>query len=241
MKKKLRITNIILIIFIVMFFSLSDSVNAYEIKNNFKSVAEHKKIILIDPGHGGIDGGAQSRNGTIEKNINLTIGLKLKKVLEKEGFKVIMTREDDNGLYSDSGKIRKKKNEDLDNRCKMKAESGCNMFVSIHLNMFPQSKYYGSQVWYSSNAESQKLAHIIQENLRADLKDDSKRVEKPALDSYKILRCHKDVPSVIVECGFLSNAADEIKLKAESYQQKIAESLCKSIKLYYNNESKNKQ
>lgn len=238
MKKKLKVSFIVLITFIVMLFSLGDFTSAYEIQNNLKFVTENKKVILIDPGHGGIDGGAQSKNGTVEKNINLIISLKLKKSLEKQGFKVIMTREDDNGLYSDSGKIRKKKNEDLDNRCKMKDETGCNMFVSIHLNMFPQSQYYGSQVWYSSNPESQKVAHVMQENLRIDLKDDSKRVEKAALNSYKILRCGKDVPSVIVECGFLSNSSDESKLKTDSYQQKIADSLCKSIKSYYSSENK---
>lgn len=103
--------------------------------------------------------------------------------------------------------------------------------------MFPQSKYYGSQVWYSSNPDSQRLAHIMQENFRNDLRDDSKRVEKAALDSYKILRCRKDIPSVIVECGFLSNPSDESKLKSEEYQQKIAESLRKSIKSYYASEN----
>lgn len=237
MKKKLSVNSIIVIAFLLIFFSLNNVANASEVLNDFKGKTEDKKIILIDPGHGGIDGGAQSKNGTLEKNINLNISLKLRQILEKENFKVVMTREEDRGLYTDSGKTRKKKIEDLSNRCKMKEESNCNMFVSIHLNMFPQSKYYGSQVWYSSNEESQKLAHIIQENFRTDLKDDSKRVEKAAGNSYKILRCGKDIPSVIVECGFLSNSSDESKLKSEAYQQRIAESLCNSIKLYYSSES----
>lgn len=232
MKKKFQVFNIGLLILIVMCFLINDSANAVE--RNSKLKLDDKKIILIDPGHGGIDGGAISKNGTVEKNINLSISLKLRKALEKEGFNIVMTREEDKGLYSDSGKVRKKKNEDLENRCKMKEESNCDMFVSIHLNMFPQSKYYGSQVWYSSNSNSEKLAHIIQENFRDDLKDDSKRVEKAALNSYKILRCGKDIPSVIVECGFLSNPSDESKLKTEDYQQKIADSLSKSIKVYYN-------
>ncbi|AOZ77391.1 N-acetylmuramoyl-L-alanine amidase [Clostridium pasteurianum] len=234
MKKKLQFFNIALLL-IAIFFLMNDSINALEIEKDSEFKVDDKKIILIDPGHGGMDGGAISKNGTVEKNINLSISLKLKKHLEKEGFKVVMTREEDKGLYSDSGKIRKKKNEDLENRCKMKEDSNCDMFISIHLNMFPQSKYYGSQVWYSSNPNSEKLAHIIQENFRGDLKDDSKRIEKAALNSYKILRCGKDIPSVIVECGFLSNPSDESKLKTEDYQQKIADSLLKSIKVYYNN------
>lgn len=237
MKKKLKVFNLTVITFLLIFFSLNDFINASEIQNHFQVKTADKKIILIDPGHGGMDGGAQSKNGTVEKNINLSISLKLRKALQDEGFKIVMTREEDKGLYTDSGKVRKKKNEDLENRCKIKDESNCNMFISIHLNMFPQSKYYGSQVWYSSNPDSQRLAHIMQENFRNDLRDDSKRVEKAALDSYKILRCRKDIPSVIVECGFLSNPSDESKLKSEEYQQKIAESLRKSIKSYYASEN----
>lgn len=204
----------------------SASINKYEFEKD-------KKIILIDPGHGGIDGGAESKSGIVEKNINLSIGLKLKRVLENKNFDVVMTRQEDKGLYTENGTIRKKKHEDLDNRCKMKDESNCDIFVSIHLNMFPESKYYGAQVWYSKNEGSKKLAHIIQENFREDLDSNNKRIEKPALDQYKILRAGKDVPSVIVECGFISNYEEEQKLKSESYQEKIAESIGKSIVNYY--------
>lgn len=198
----------------------------------YYSINEKKKI-LIDPGHGGIDGGAESKSGTVEKDINLSIALKLKKILTKNGFDVVMTREEDNGLYTEKGTIRKKKYEDLENRCKIKKESECEMFVSIHLNMFPQSKYYGAQVWYSNSEKSGKLAHIIQENLKEDLDENNKRIEKPALEKYKILRCCEDIPSVIVECGFISNYEEEQKLKSEIYQEKIAESLGKSIAKYY--------
>lgn len=225
--KKYKAVVILTIIFLVyvIFNMKSKFVFAIENESNQKN-----KIILIDPGHGGIDGGAQSESGTVEKNINLSIGLKLKKILQQQGYNIILTREEDKGLYTEGGTIRKKKVEDLSNRCKMKEESNCSIFVSIHLNMFPQGKYYGSQVWYSKNEESKRLAHIIQQNLIADLKDNSGRIEKPALDSYKILRCGKDIPSVIVECGFLSNKAEEQKLKNDEYQQKIAESLGNSIK-----------
>jgi len=207
--------------------------SAYENKYNKLLSDKNKKIILIDPGHGGIDGGAESKNGTVEKNINLNISLKLRDLLKKQGFNVKMTREEDKGLYSDSGRIRKKKLEDLNNRCKIKENSNCDMFISIHMNMFPERKYYGPQVWYSDSKTSMNLAHILQEGLRSDLNDDSERTEKPALDLYKILRCRNNIPSVIVECGFLSNEREEEKLKDDKYQNKIAESLCKSIKMYY--------
>lgn len=203
-----------------------------------KNIKAPTKIILIDPGHGGIDGGAQAKDGTCEKDINLSISLKLKKYLESKKYKVIMTRQEDKGLYTEGGKIRKKKLEDLENRCKIKVNSNCDAFVSIHLNMFPESKYYGAQVWYGDNKESEKLAGIIQRNMIDNLDKNNKRKEKPAKNSYKILRIGKDIPSVIVECGFLSNDAERQKLKDVSYQQKIAESIGKSMEEFFKNQSK---
>lgn len=203
-----------------------------------KGVKGNSKIILIDPGHGGIDGGAQAKDGTCEKDINLNISLKLRKYLESKKYKVIMTRQEDKGLYTESGKIRKKKLEDLENRCKIKVNSNCDAFISVHLNMFPESKYYGAQVWYGDNKESEKLAGIIQKNMINDLDKNNKRKEKPAKNSYKILRYGKNIPSVIVECGFLSNDAERQKLKDTSYQQKVAESLGKSVEEFFKNQSK---
>ncbi|WP_423219355.1 N-acetylmuramoyl-L-alanine amidase CwlD [Clostridium lundense] len=197
------------------------------------------KVILIDPGHGGMDGGAVSRSGTLEKDINLSISLKLRDELKKSGFNVIMTREEDKWLCDDDkGKIRERKRADLYNRWKMKKESNCNAFISIHLNMFPESKYYGAQVWYSSNEYSKKLASLIQSNFKLHLDETNKRLEKPANNDYKILRNGDDIPSVIVECGFLSNPMEEQKLKDIGYQQKIAKIITQSVKEYFENEYK---
>lgn len=200
----------------------------------FSKVPENqKKIILIDAGHGGIDGGAVSKRGTIEKDINLKISLFLKEVLEAKDYKVLMTRESDTGLYSENGKIRDKKNEDLNNRCKFKDESKCDVFVSIHLNMFPQSQYYGAQVWYSNEGKSADLANIIQNNFVNDLDKTNTRKEKCAKGSYKVLRCNEDIASVLIECGFLSNPREEEKLKTEAYQREIAKSIGESISEYF--------
>lgn len=223
---------LIAITFIILALLLPEKYAMAHVLNNTEE-QQGKKTILIDPGHGGIDGGAESKNGTIEKDINLKISLELKKVLLRNKFNVIMTREEDKGLYTENGTIRKKKIEDLNNRCKMKEESGCDLFISIHQNLFPQSQYYGAQIWYSKNEESKRLAHIIQESLKMDFKDNNKREEKPALDAYKILRSGKDVPSVIVECGFLSNPSEERKLKDETYQKQLAESIGKAIVEFY--------
>lgn len=189
--------------------------------------------ILIDPGHGGIDSGAISKDGVMEKEINLKISNKIKDKLLKEKFKVVMTREKDEGLYTDNGRTRKKKVEDLNNRCKLKKNTNCDMFISIHLNMFPQAKYSGAQVWYSKNENSKKLAHIVQKNLVNDLDKNNNRKEKAAKNCYKVLRCEDKRPSVLIECGFLSNVQEKNKLITDEYQNKIADSIARSVKEYY--------
>lgn len=193
-----------------------------------------KKIILIDPGHGGIDGGANLKDGTLEKDINLAIGLKLKKNLEKK-YKVVMTREEDKGLYSENtSTIRKKKEEDLNNRCKLKSTSKCDVFLSIHLNMFPQSQYNGAQVWYANNDASKKLAGILQSNFKENLNKNNKRKEKVSINDYRVLRNSGEVPSVIIECGFLSNPDEAAKLKDGGYQQKLADTIEQSLNEFFN-------
>lgn len=193
------------------------------------SQQEVNKVIVIDPGHGGMDGGAVSKHGTLEKDINLSISLKLRDKLSEYGYIVLMTREEDKGLYSNVGSIEKMKYEDLNTRCNIKRDSNCDVFISIHQNFFPESKYYGAQVWYSKSDGSKLLAQIIQKDLIKTLNNNSKREEKPAGNQYKILRCYYDIPSVIVECGFLTNLKEELQLRDEIYQQIIAESIADSI------------
>lgn len=232
--KKLMTITLVIFLGLASVFYANIEFSTPAAKDKIHDNDSKNKTILVDPGHGGIDGGAVSTSGIMEKDINLKISLKLRDKLLKQGYKVIMTREEDKGLYEDEGRIRKKKIEDLNNRCKIKEESNCDMFISIHLNAFPESKYYGAQVWYSRNRDSQKLARIIQGNFKNDLDSSNNRQEKAALDSYKVLRNNDDIPSVLVECGFLSNAVEEEKLKSDEYQDKIAESITKSIKSYYN-------
>ena len=193
------------------------------------------KKILIDSGHGGMDGGTSSKSGTVEKDINISVAKKLKASLQKSGYQVVMTREDDTGLYSTKGTIRERYREDLKNRCNLKESSNCDLFVSIHLNYFTESKYYGAQVWYSSYKDSAAFASILQKNFRLDLDASNNRVPKAAKTSYKILRENDDMPSVIIECGFLSNFDEEQKLKSNEYQEKISSSISKSISEYFTN------
>lgn len=187
---------------------------------------ENNHIILIDPGHGGIDGGAKSKNGTIEKNINLSISSKLKSKLEESGYTVYLTRENDSELD-------KRKVSDLNARCKMKKEKNCEVFISIHQNIFPQPKCFGAQVWYSNNEKSKVLAGNIQTSLKSNIKNGNKRVAKAAKDDYKILRDGYDGACVLVECGFLSNSKEEESLKNEEHQEKIADSILEGVNSYF--------
>jgi N-acetylmuramoyl-L-alanine amidase len=216
------------ILMVLLFWNLKNGFNVLATPTQMDSI----RIILIDPGHGGIDGGAISKRGTVEKHINLNISLKMREKLEGLGYQVTMTREEDKGLYSERRNIYKMKEEDLNNRCNMKRNSNCDLFISIHQNYFVDSSCYGPQVWYSKNEESSTFAHIIHKNFKNDLGHDE-RSEKAANNNYKILRCYTNIPSVIVECGFLTNPREEGMLKTEVYQDKIASSLVKSIKEYY--------
>lgn len=220
--KKLRVISVLMIFFVIFTVPVKAMINENE-----------QKVVLIDPGHGGFDGGAQSKGGTIEKGINLEISQKLKVDLESKGYKVVMTRDGDDGLYSKGTTIKEKKREDLKKRCDMKKETNCDIFVSIHQNMFAQSKCYGAQVWYASNDKSAILAKNVQDSLKEKVNDNNKRVAKAAGEAYLILRDKYDGASVLVECGFLSNPEEEARLKTEEHQKKLVEGLSLGIDKYF--------
>lgn len=222
-------------IFIIMFLL---SLGVIESKASVDE-EEGKKVILIDPGHGGIDGGAKSQRGTIEKDINLQIALKLKDNLVDKGYTVFMTRETDEGLYQKGSTIREKKRDDLKRRTEMKKETNCDIFISIHQNMFAQSKCFGAQVWFAANDKSSILANTLQDTLKETIKDNNKRVAKPAGDAYLILRDNYEGASVLVECGFLSNPEEESRLKSEEHQNLIVEGISLGIDRYFNENSNN--
>lgn len=193
-----------------------------------------EKIILIDAGHGGIDGGAVSSSGVVEKDVNLSIALKLKEVLESGGYKVHMTRSEDSGLYTEGKTIREKKREDLANRVKLKESTKADIFVSIHQNTFPESKYKGMQVWYAPNSlESKTLADLMQNKFKENIDTENTRMPKDAGTQFRVLRNQSNTASVIVECGFLSNPDECSKLASEEYQENFANMLKDSIDNFY--------
>lgn len=229
--KKKWIVWAIIILFITLGMLL-----AYRFSKTTKtaSLPTLRKVVIIDPGHGGIDGGMVGRTtGVYESQINLEISNKLRKYLEESGSLVLMTRDKDVGLYTDSGSIRKKKNEDLRNRKRLFDESSADIVISIHSNSFSESRYYGAQSFYNQNCEASKLiAELIQEELIRVLDDNNTRKAKAKNDVY-ILKNIK-VPTVIVECGFLSNPKEERLLQNSDYQEKIAWSIYVGILKYFN-------
>ena len=191
-------------------------------------------VIVIDAGHGGEDGGA-SANGLLEKDINLSIALKLRDMLSISGYKVVMTRDSDISVYdSSSGTTREKKVSDLKNRVKIINDSKNNILVSIHQNKFEQSQYFGTQMFYSKNdPKSAVLAEELRKSVTGFLQPDNKRELKQA-DSNIYILDKAQVPAVIVECGFLSNEEEAKKLEDDGYQQKMAFSIYSGIMGYVN-------
>ncbi len=195
--------------------------------------SEMTKRIIIDAGHGFPDGGAIGINGSIESTLNLKIALSLKDVLSKKGYTVIMTRTDENAL-SDKGKtLSEKKRNDMEKRLEIMNTSDADMFVSIHINKFTDSRYNGAQVIYSDNfMQSQSLASFIQKELCSLPDNKSKRKESKAQKNLFLLR-RAEIPAIIVECGFSSNFAEEQLLLTKEYQKELAKAIAAGIENYY--------
>lgn len=182
-----------------------------------------EKVIIIDPGHGGEDGGAQSSSGIIEKGINLSIGRNLNDLFNFFGYKTIMTRDEDCLIYDSScNTIRQKKVSDLRNRLSIIESCADGVFLSIHQNHYEGSSSVGTQVFYSpNNPQSEKLAQSIQKTIVFDIQPENKRMIKKSGSEIFLLK-HSQLPSVMVECGFLSNEDEAQKLNNDVYQQIMA-------------------
>lgn len=171
-------------------------------------------------------------DGTVEKDINLSICLELEKKLTKGGYEVIMTRTDDSSTESED-RVGSRKKSDLKNRLQLMTDYPDAVFVSIHLNKFTTSAASGSQVFYSGESErSKQLADLIQAKIKKDLQPENKRVNKKATSSTYLLY-NATIPAVLVECGFLSNANDLQKLKDTEYQKEMASCIFSGIKEYF--------
>ena len=200
------------------------------------SNASDKQIVkvVIDPGHGGNDPGGIGVSGVLEKDVNLSVALFLKENLEQQGIEVVMTRETDQGLYSETAKNKKK--EDLAKRIQIIEESRPDFVLCIHQNIFTDAKYSGAQVfYYEKSEEGAKLASAIQDQLIAGVDPSNNRVPKSNMNYYMLKQ--SPVPIVIVECGFLSNIEEEAKLGTLEYQRDLAWNIYLGT-MHYLNENK---
>lgn len=228
MKRKIEICMAVFLVTISSLVSIWSvhTVTSKKIDGNIK--------VLIDAGHGGNDPGKVSRDGTLEKDVNLEIALELGTYLKKQGFEVYYTRQKDEGLYSQGASS--KKAEDLQKRCSIVKNIKPDMMISIHQNSFEDAKVKGAQVFYYATSEkSKQLGEAIQQGLLECADADNHRKAK-SNDSYYILK-KTECPAVIVECGFLSNAKECDKLKSPSYQTKIVKGIYRGILQY--NQSQN--
>lgn len=185
------------------------------------------KVLFIDPGHGGVDPGSVVNN-VLEKDINLSISKYLGEELKKYGATVYYTRDDDYDLGSPNASYRKKS--DFDGRIKRINESKANLYLSIHLNVLSNSKYYGPQVFYNNKkSESEQLATYLQEVLNKNL-NSNREIKKIPSSTYMYSKLN--VPGVLIECGFLSNVTERKKLITDEYQKKIAQIIALAIRDY---------
>lgn len=219
-----------------VFMIVATILSAKEDKSNYietVSLPVSGKVVVVDAGHGVPDEGAEVGDGTTEAQTNLKIALKLQNLLEQSGCTVILTRSDENGIYDiDSKTLKQKKISDIRNRVKIGNESSADIFVSIHLNKIPEQQYDGWQTFYNKNSEQgQKLAKQIQLNLNEAIQKDNKRVASKIENIYIINNV--EIPTTIVECGFLSNPQEKELLLTDSYQNRLAWGIYNGIIDYF--------
>ena len=224
MKKRLEVIMAVIVLVGAYFFAKE---GARMVES--KKAEEGKICIVIDAGHGGADPGKVGINKAEEKDVNLKIAKYLKKLLEKDDIKVIMTRTDENGLYQEDS--NNKKVEDMRKRCEIIEEAAPVFTISIHQNSYPEEYVKGAQVFfYGASAEGKSLAEVLQSVLVEKL-DPANHRQAKANESYYLLK-KTSSPTVIVECGFLSNSAEASLLVTKEYQKKVAEAIYTGIMRY---------
>ncbi len=205
----------------------SQSVTAFSVLTA-SAERDPKPTVIVDPGHGGEDGGAVSPSGLRESGLNLEIGLRTRDLLRFLGLRVGMTRDRDVSIHSPEAKtISEKKVSDLKNRVLLVNGTEDAILVSIHQNMFSEPKYRGAQLFYARTAGSRELAERLQSVFDTELDPSNHRLAKESEEIYLLsrIRC----PGVLVECGFLSNPEEERLLRTEAYQKKLAAAISAAL------------
>ncbi|MBR2312907.1 MAG: N-acetylmuramoyl-L-alanine amidase [Clostridia bacterium] len=193
------------------------------------AVAREERVIVIDAGHGGIDGGATGANGVTEKDLNLAVASKLAAFFRMAGYTVVETRTTDVSLADADAKKGHVKQSDLTNRLKILNQYPKSILISIHMNAYPGVACSGLQVWYSQNNDlSAELANAVQGGVKSVLQPQNNRKTKVATTSIYLLR-HAENPAILIECGFISNLEECERLATPSYQKELALAIFASL------------
>lgn len=178
-----------------------------------------RHTVIIDAGHGGVDGGAVSCTGIYESAINLQIALKLDDLMHLLGIQTVMIRDSDRSVYTEGETIAAQKVSDIKERVRIANTTPHALYLSIHQNHYSDDRYWGSQVFYNDQSGSKIFAQLLQDQLRTFLQPDNKRQSKRSSGVYLMERIN--CTGVLIECGFLSNPEEEAKLRLDDYQKKI--------------------
>lgn len=188
------------------------------------------RTFVIDPGHGGEDPGKVSPSGIYEKDVNLAVAQKLYVLLQGGGGRAVLTRDKDVALSSNESSVRERKTADLKNRAALAHELGADLYIALHCNSFPQSKWRGAQTFYAPSIPgSKELATFIQDEIASLLGNTTR---KPKTDTTSIIFKEAKVPIVNVEMGFLSNPQEEELLQDPAYQDRIAWAIYSGVVRY---------
>lgn len=203
----------------------------------FSTLSSPKQTVIIDAGHGGEDGGAVSADGTAESHINLAIARRLESILLFLGQEPIMTRTDENAVYSpDAQTLREKKASDLKNRVALVNKQPHGVLLSIHQNSLPSHPtVHGAQVFYNTVAPGQAMAEAVQAILNQTVNSGNEKAAKP-IDSSVYLMKNSQAPSILVECGFMSNPSEVKLLQDPTYQLRLAACITAGFRQYQINE-----
>ena len=229
MRKRIDYISFVPIYAVILFVLLSVTIGGSRIITALSEnvTVNSKNTVVVDAGHGGVDGGATSCTGVLESQFNLEISQKLNDLLNLLGINTIMIRDKDCSVYTEGNTIAQKKISDLKERVRIVNSTENCLLVSIHQNLFSDGKYSGAQVFYAPTEGSQILAKSIQNTFHRTINLESHRQEKKAESIY--LMQHINCPGVLVECGFLSNPQEEYLLRTKSYQQKVCAVIACSI------------
>lgn len=208
----------VLIVFCFLFAAIGGSRAITVIAEN--TPVTGRKCVVIDPGHGGEDGGAVSCTGVTESTFNLDIALRLRDLMHLLGMDTVMTRDTDRSIHTSGETIAARKVSDLKERVRLANGTENAILVSIHQNHFPDSRYSGAQVFYKPNNESAELAARLQTAFVQTINLGSNRKSKKADGIYLMEKVQ--LPAILVECGFLSNYQEEAKLRDDQYQKQVA-------------------